>query len=826
MSTAARTRPAALTVKPENIPPELTSRPRWVLWRYECRKRKWTKPPYTPAGGLASSTDPDTWSSFDAVLAAYRAGGWDGIGFIHQPEDNLVGGDVDHCRDPLTGALTGEDAKALRELDTYTEVSPSGTGIRAYAFGRKPGPKCKRRGFELYDGLTAEGKPGGRYLTLTGHRLADSPAEVQFRKEQIDKLYRQIWPDKDEQTKPPVTPGGASMSDDEILMRASSGKNGEKFQKLFNGDTSGHGGDDSAADLALCNMLRFWSGRDAGTVDRLFRRSKLFRAKWDERRGESTYGERTVAEAMTGDVYNPQHKKQRGAAFVGGECGDATPTAPAPGYPLPLKGESWTDPHRLARLFIANRLTPAREQTVLQWRDEWHAWDCGAWRPWPDTDLDAAVMAHCREVFVSDLANRRAAAVNAALEAAEGTGKDPKAVKEPGIPPVTTKLRTDVKANLAGEVNFADLGSDPPFWLAGSNPQDPNHVIAAPNGLFLIGDIAQGKPAFSPPTPRFFTPNALPFEVPTGEQPAPALWLKCLDQWFSGDTRSILGLQEWLGYLLSAETNLQKVLMLVGPQRSGKGTVLSVLTDLVGAGNVASTTFAALGENFGLESLLGKRVAVVPDARLSKSGRTEVSAVVERLLSISGDDAQSVNRKNRRRITTRIKARFVLASNEVPNLPDASGALASRFHILSLPNTFLGKEDTDLKAKLRAELPAILAWAAKGYVRLSCQKSFTQNDAAAQYQRELQDLSSPVKAFVAERCRTGGDQQVRIAELFESWKQWNEVRNSPPGHEGTFGRDIHAAFPQIRVSQPRIEGVKVRFYNGIGLRPRPEWGDE
>src|SRR5262249_8378511 len=136
-------RPAALPVLFENIPPQLAARPQWVLWRYTFKDGKWTKPPYTPGGSLASSTNPATWSSFDTVHAAYLAGGWDGVGYIHPPEDNLVGGDADKCLDPTTGILTGEDAVALLELDTYTEASPSGTGVRAFAFGRKPGRKSK-----------------------------------------------------------------------------------------------------------------------------------------------------------------------------------------------------------------------------------------------------------------------------------------------------------------------------------------------------------------------------------------------------------------------------------------------------------------------------------------------------------------------------------------------------------------------------------------------------------------------------------------------------------------------------------------------------------
>ncbi|HEY1192458.1 MAG TPA: phage/plasmid primase, P4 family [Gemmata sp.] len=501
--------------------------------------------------------------------------------------------------------------------------------------------------------------------------------------------------------------------------------------------------------------------------------------------------------------------------------GEALPTPgaggdPAFAFPLPEDGEAWSDPYRLARLLVDRERTEGGDQTLLQWRDEFHQWD-GAWRPFLDSDLDARVAAHCREVFVSDLPFRRQEEV---LKAAEQE-REPKPVL---LFPVTSRVRTDARVNLAGQVNHPDSGTDAPFWLWGGEPHDPVEVIAAPNGLFTLRDIATARGPFEPPSPRFFTFNGLPFVVPDGEQDEPRLWMQCLRQWLNGDAPSILSLQEWFGCLLSADTSAHKILFLVGPPRSGKGTVLHVLTELVGAANVASTTFAALGENFGLEPLIGKRVAIIPDARLS--GRTDVANVVERLLSISGEDAQTVNRKNRPRITTRLRARFVLASNEIPRLQDASGALASRFEILSFPNSFLGKEDRGLKQKLATELSAILAWAAKGFVRLRAQgMTFTRTNTAADYQRELEELSSPVKAFVRERCDVGPTSEVLVNDLFNSWKGWNEQRNREPGTQPVFGRDLHAAYPHVRTTQVRRGGPPVRLYRGIGLRPRDDWGE-
>jgi putative DNA primase/helicase len=482
-------------------------------------------------------------------------------------------------------------------------------------------------------------------------------------------------------------------------------------------------------------------------------------------------------------------------------------------FPPPVEGEEWNDPHRLARLFIDRHRTPSGERTLVHWRDQFHRWDGAAWIPVPDSDLDAALAAHCRAVFEADYPDRVAA-------------RDPERPgKRPVLFPVTATVRANVRVNLESLVNHPDTGADPPFWLRGGAGMPAGaEVIAAPNGLFTLSAVAAGRGPFAPSSPLFFTPNALPFAVPA-DAPHPAVWLRCLDEWFGGDEASIAGLQEWLGVLLTADTSAHKILLLVGPPRSGKGTIIWALAELAGVSNVSATTFAALGESFGLEDLLGKRVAVIPDARLS--GRSDVGAVVERLLSISGEDPQSVNRKNRRRVTTRLRVRFVLATNEVPRLPDASGALASRFHILRTPNSWLGKEDRGLKDRLRAELPGILLWAARGWERLRATgMQFTPNDAAGQYLRELEDLSSPIRAFVRECCRTGPACEVEIPELYQAWLDWNEERKREVGSEQVFGRDLHAAIPHIATIKANRDGKRTRIYRGVGLKPRPEWGED
>jgi hypothetical protein len=294
-------KPVALPVLFDNIPAELREGRRFVLWRYELRDGDWTKPPRQPSGHFADTTDPATWSTFAEVEAAYRAGGWDGIGRIHLPEDNVTGADGDHCRDPATGAITGKAAAAVLSLDTYTEVSPSGHGVRAFCHGRKPGRRSKAGHFELYDGLTEKGKAGGRYLTLTGHHLAGTPTTVNDRQTAVDAVYRMVFGDPFAGTATSGNGTGA-LTDDDIIRLATAAKNGEKFRRLFAGSVAEYGDDDSGADEALCCLIVFYT-RDAGQIDRIVRRSGLYREKWER----ADYRERTITKALAlvTETYSP-----------------------------------------------------------------------------------------------------------------------------------------------------------------------------------------------------------------------------------------------------------------------------------------------------------------------------------------------------------------------------------------------------------------------------------------------------------------------------------------------------------------------------------------
>jgi putative DNA primase/helicase len=375
----------------------------------------------------------------------------------------------------------------------------------------------------------------------------------------------------------------------------------------------------------------------------------------------------------------------------------------------------------------------------------------------------------------------------------------------------SVKKVAEIAAGIAAVSHLSD-SREMPFWIddeASVHGLRPAELVPMENGLLQVTNRL-----LHPPTPNFFWPYALPYPYDSGAPP-PERFLLFLDELFGDDQESKDLLQEFIGYLLVPDTSQQKMLLLVGPPRSGKGTISRMIRDLLGHHNVAGPTLASLGTNFGLQPMIDKPVAIISDARLS--GRTDNAVVVERLLSITGEDALTVDRKYKSAWTGPLPCRLVIISNELPRLDDVSGALASRFLVLQLTDSFLGREEHDLSAKLAKELPGILLWALDGLERLRERRYFVQPERASQVVRDLAELSSPIWSFIKERCVSDPLSSVGVGELFDEWKKWCWENNVPTGTKQTFGRDLHAADPSIETKQERVGDSRQRCYRGIGL---------
>jgi putative DNA primase/helicase len=436
-------------------------------------------------------------------------------------------------------------------------------------------------------------------------------------------------------------------------------------------------------------------------------------------------------------------------------------------------------PMEVARLLVAERYTSLTDApTLYHWRGSWWEWQGPKWIEIERDSMSAAVYRFTEH-----------------------------AVHGETTPWAPTKRKIgDLLDALRAIVHLPESVSMP-TWL--DERDYSGLVVSTANGLLDVG-----LRELHPHDPAFFNATSVPFAFDPAARDA-ASWWKFLDDLWGKDHGSIRALGEWFGYVISGRLDLQKILLLVGPTRAGKGVIARTLGELVGKENVAGPTLASLSGDFGLAPLLGKSLAVVSDARLNGRG---ASVVVERLLSISGEDTLTVNRKYRDQWTGKLPARLMLCSNELPSLGDASMAVAGRFVPLLLTNSFYGNEDHDLEKRLADELPAILNWALDGLARVTEQTRFTRPPAVDDTIRTLQDLASPVGAFVRDCCCAGADRSVKIDDLYSAYRSWAEANGHGKSNKQVFGRDLRAALGgRLRVMQRRGDERIARFYEGIDL---------
>lgn len=290
----------------EAVPETLLGYDQWLCWRTEERDGKSTKIPIDPeTGEFASTTDPETWASFETAREQVQFGTEDGLGFVFTDHDPIVGINLDDCRDPATGTSEAWARDVIETLDSYTEVSPSGTGFHVLVEGDLPSGRNRKGDIELYE--TA------RFFTVTADHVEGAPVDLRARTDALEIIYEEyLAPDESTESSEPNRSDGAAraLDDDELLQRATEAANGEKFARLWRGDTSGYESH-SEADMALCSMLAFWTGGDPGWMDQLFRDSGLMREKWDEQHfaDGSTYGEKTIERAIAGtsEFYKPSN---------------------------------------------------------------------------------------------------------------------------------------------------------------------------------------------------------------------------------------------------------------------------------------------------------------------------------------------------------------------------------------------------------------------------------------------------------------------------------------------------------------------------------------
>jgi P4 family phage/plasmid primase-like protien len=759
-------KPESLPVLFVNIPMELKRIPRWVLWRYtevgEEGNKRWSKLPIQSNGQSASSTNPATWADFLTVQAAYEFNPdrFSGVGFVFSEDDNLIGVDLDDCYDSTLQRFTNVAMQHLADsIDGYMEISPSGTGVKIFTRGGlKTAHVDHAIGLECY--------PHGRYFTVTGARLSGSiPTVEQDLSAVIPDRTVHITGDDFADYKPPVPEYDLARVETEILAHLDPDCGygdwmtvGYALHHQFRGD------------LEACELWDRWSYNDGSTPAYQATGDNSCHAKWRTIRRDS--GSQATLRSLIFKV----NIKEKQTALANGE----------------IVLDNGTMNH--ARSFLDNLFSSEDGYTLVHYTDDFYTY--------VGTHYEIIEEATIRSKLYTFLDKCKKTGRKGALELFNPS-------------PASVSAALDAVKSITHLPNHSN--TKPPIWLENytHDKPDASDLVSLKNGIFHLKDYVM-----LPHSLGFFTQNSLPFVYdPQAQCPE---WTKFLQSIWANDPESIDCLQEMFGLILSGDTRQQKFFNIIGPRRSGKGTINKILVALLGQHNTVAPQLEELCDTFGLQPWLGKLLASFTDARAPERNR---SAVVSQLLRIVGGDTITVNRKNKESWNGYLPTRIVIYSNEALQLTENSNALTGRMIVLKMTQSFYDKEDTDLSIKLEKELAGIFNWAMEGLKRRIARGGYFVQPASGRNLLELmEELGNPIKSFIEDAIEYDVLGTASKDDVFACYKRWALSKSLPPGTEMAFKRKFLAATQehQIDTGIDRSNGGRIHIYRGVKLNDKAQ----
>jgi putative DNA primase/helicase len=366
---------------------------------------------------------------------------------------------------------------------------------------------------------------------------------------------------------------------------------------------------------------------------------------------------------------------------------------------------------------------------------------------------------------------------------------------------------------LAGKTFVSDR-ANAPCWLHGAGDKpDPRNLIALQN---KIVDLVTGETF--PHSPDFLSTTVLPYAYdPKAECPE---WQKFIDS-VSDDPAWQRELQKAIGYMLSNDRSQQKLFLMKGPRRSGKGTMIRVMAGLIGGENVVSSKLNQVGTRFGQEQLIGTKAAFFPDERLDKG----TAPAVAWLLSISGEDDVSIERKNLRNWKGRPETKIWISTNVTPGFDDASATIASRFVVFMLHQSFAANPDKGLTKKLLAELPGIFNYAVEGIRMLREDGEFIQSAEGEEVIERMSNIAAPIRIFARDRLVFAEGESVEMKLAHRTYKVWCEVSGNRAMSLGKF-EDAILEFDGVTSHKHGPRGAQVLTLHGVRLRQAGEDAEE
>lgn len=378
---------------------------------------------------------------------------------------------------------------------------------------------------------------------------------------------------------------------------------------------------------------------------------------------------------------------------------------------------------------------------------------------------------------------------------------------------LNTKMSADIREAMI-HLTLQRGVEELPFWRdKRDDDPDPRNLLPVSNGLldWRSGQLIDATPRFvsTDCSDVAFDPNAATF-----------MWDMFLDEIFDGDLEQIDLLHEVMGCILTGQNKFQKIFQLFGPPRSGKGTINLMLTRLLGMRSVASPRIKQIADGgFGLSSLIGKKAAIVGDARLERGRKT--SALTELLLSTSGGDLQTVQRKYKDDFVGYLPVQWMLMSNEPILMHDLTGTIATRMVLMETRRSFLGREDNALfERDLLPEAAGVLNKCLEAARCLPKRGKFLVPSSIKGRQAEILREASTVTAFASECLIEDPAAETPKQDIYEAFERYCQGHGRLSADSSIFWRDLRSSgkFRNDMEKRSRTNGRRVQTIKGLRVQ--------
>lgn len=752
----------------DKIPYELKELDHWCCFKIEkVDNGRLTKRPYNPnTNEMAKSNDESTWVSFeDAVTQSVN---YDGIGFFFKAP--YVGIDLDKVENEIEQYLEQPDTdniigEFINVLETYAEISPSGTGIHLIIKGELP-PRGRRRGnVEIYD--------TGRFFTMTGKHIGGYNGISEDEYGQLNFLHNKYIASHEKETKKlnTSTGFGNDLSIEKIIDIAKKSKNSLRFTTLYEGDWTQFYDSQSEADMALANDLAFWTARDPQKMDDIFRKSNLYRDKWDEQRGDYTYGDMTINRAVEScqNEFIPESTDTDFQIFVMEDA--VKPAKKDKRYSYDDTGNA----ERMKDLFGENIRFNYTSNT-------WMYYDGKRWR-----NDDTGRMKILTDKVVDNMKNEK-------LFVEDGIDQED-----------MEKFRYRHWKDSRNHNKKVNMMKECEHLLPVTNETFDNdfNLFNVQNGFV---NLKAGKLNDHERTNYFTKISNVEY---TDKADCPK-WDEFLDDIFLGNQELVRFIQRAVGYSLSGYTSEQVLFVLYGNGRNGKSVFLDILNEVFGnySTNIQPQAIMASKNN----SDASPEIAKLDGARLvTTTEPNEGERFDEGLLKqLTGGDRVSARKLYENEFEFTPQFKLWMATNHKPYVRGRDEGIWRRFIIIPFDKQIpLHEVDRDLTKKLKRELPAIMRWCVDGFLewqRIGLSEPKIIKEQRDEYRVEMDSIAM----FIEECCDVNPLQKIKASELFNAYDQWAKENHQHIMSSTKFGREMAK-----RYERKKYQGN--RFYYGLNV---------